>query len=791
MHRDDHSERAYAGMADAELARAAARGDTRAFVEIVRRYQSMVCGIALGVLGDFAASEDAAQEAFVAAWKKIEGLREPARLRAWLSQIARNAALAHRRGQRVHEGLDHLALLEDEAPGPDDVVARQEDTALVRELLARLPELYRTPLVLYYREGQSVCAVAEALGVSEDAVKQRLARGREMLRDRVSGLIETVLTSTGPTSQFTLAVAASIGALATPAAAAAGTALSCASASAECTSAATNASTTILTAMSTSKTILLTTVIAAVTFAPIGFFAGSRSPISTPTMVPASAPGASGMVPQARDLIRESEFVAEWRRLHDLYGTTPQAMPLLYNAIDEIKNPFRQRAFRTALMAEWVQVDPVGGLAFMLGKGPDDEQRQLFLREWLARDPAGAVNALLRSGSGWEMMARQCLPEIARSAPARLAEVASRLPKAQYGRDKSVRDAFALLAEADLNQARQASEGVTGPSRQQALAGIAQHWAKREVDAALDWAKGLTGEVDRDEIIRDALIGSAAVDPIGALERIGLVPSGGGYDGSSTTASRVIAQAAQADFNGTVRWLATNPGRFGREDLKGLSEAVTEELNGRAWDFLAGHSSDGTLAVLVPAIQFAVLNNASGQGPAIWEWLNGQSDEPATLQLREAVLRGAGFHHPELAVRMAADFSASPAGEAEAKQLAESLLNGGHLLHRLDGLMVQAPEGFKSTLLHTAFDLLYPDTMTDPHPPGSIGCLSCTRMSAWQGSSASPELGGLKLPKRRSLGREASRQANLKLQRLLPLPQVGRRRILSQRLNGWLRCRLG
>ena len=78
-------------------------------------------------------------------------------------------------------------------------------------LLAKLPETYRLPLVLYYREGQSVRAVAEALGISEDAVKQRLARGREMLRDRMSGLIETVLTRTGPTPIFTMVIAAAIG----------------------------------------------------------------------------------------------------------------------------------------------------------------------------------------------------------------------------------------------------------------------------------------------------------------------------------------------------------------------------------------------------------------------------------------------------------------------------------------------------------------------------------------------------------------------------------------------------
>src|SRR5213594_3095956 len=108
---------------DAELVHAARRGDKRAFVEIVARHQAMVCGIALGVLGDFAASEDAAQEAFLTAWRKIHELREPERLRGWLAQIARNAALGHLRRRRGHNALDDALDVMDESPAPDDATA--------------------------------------------------------------------------------------------------------------------------------------------------------------------------------------------------------------------------------------------------------------------------------------------------------------------------------------------------------------------------------------------------------------------------------------------------------------------------------------------------------------------------------------------------------------------------------------------------------------------------------------------------------------------------------------------
>src|ERR1043165_4406311 len=125
---------------DAELVAGARRGDKRAFVEIVARHQAMVCGIALSILGDFAASEDAAQEAFLTAWRKFHELREPERLRGWLAQIARNAALGQLRRVRGHEVVDDDLVLLDESPTPDQAAVSQEEAAIVRESLSKLPE---------------------------------------------------------------------------------------------------------------------------------------------------------------------------------------------------------------------------------------------------------------------------------------------------------------------------------------------------------------------------------------------------------------------------------------------------------------------------------------------------------------------------------------------------------------------------------------------------------------------------------------------------------------------------
>jgi hypothetical protein len=76
--------------------------------------------------------------------------------------------------------------------------------------LERIPELYREPLVLFYREHQSVEHVAAALDLSEDAVKQRLSRGRKLLHEQVLAFVEGALGRTNPGRAFTIGVLAAL-----------------------------------------------------------------------------------------------------------------------------------------------------------------------------------------------------------------------------------------------------------------------------------------------------------------------------------------------------------------------------------------------------------------------------------------------------------------------------------------------------------------------------------------------------------------------------------------------------
>ena len=192
------------------------QGNASAFEVLVRQYQSLVCSVAYSACGNLAQSEDIAQETFWIAWRQRGSLERPDHLRAWLCGIARNLAKnARRKALRPVESAGPLHVLTElstDEPGPAAEIVSREEEALVWQALAKIPESYREPLILFYRENQSAAEVAEALVLSEDTVKQRLSRGRAMLRERLADLVESGLSRSRPGRKFTVTVMAGLAA---------------------------------------------------------------------------------------------------------------------------------------------------------------------------------------------------------------------------------------------------------------------------------------------------------------------------------------------------------------------------------------------------------------------------------------------------------------------------------------------------------------------------------------------------------------------------------------------------
>jgi RNA polymerase sigma factor (sigma-70 family) len=213
---------------DAELVAESLDGNREAFRQIVERYQTLISSLAYCATGNVSQSEDLAQETFVTAWKKLADLREPDKLRPWLCGITRFLISKEFRRQGrepVHaaESLEADEWVSPEPLPPDQVISEEEKAILWRSL-ERIPEIYREPLVLFYREHQSIEAVARDLELSEDAVKQRLSRGRKLLQEQFLAFVAGALKQTAPDKTFTLGVMAALPLLAATAKAATATA---------------------------------------------------------------------------------------------------------------------------------------------------------------------------------------------------------------------------------------------------------------------------------------------------------------------------------------------------------------------------------------------------------------------------------------------------------------------------------------------------------------------------------------------------------------------------------------
>lgn len=179
-----------AGADEATLLERARRGDMEAYGELVTRYQALAQRTAYVITRDAGAAEDAAQEAFVKAYRALGRFRPGAPLRPWLLRIVANEAINRAKAASRHRSVD-LSLAKAEAA---DTEASPEAHALAaerREMLVRALSDMREEdrIVIAYRFffDLSEAEMAEALGIARGTVKSRLSRAMSRLRERLRG----------------------------------------------------------------------------------------------------------------------------------------------------------------------------------------------------------------------------------------------------------------------------------------------------------------------------------------------------------------------------------------------------------------------------------------------------------------------------------------------------------------------------------------------------------------------------------------------------------------------------
>jgi RNA polymerase sigma-70 factor (ECF subfamily) len=162
---------------DARLVCQAQAGDADAFGALYARYARVVHGLLLARVPR-AEVDDLVQDVFLAAWRRLDGLRDAAAFGGWLSMIARNRATDYQRR------APDRAELSDDLASPETASSRSEALAVL-DVIGGLPEAYRETLVLRLVEGMTGPEIAERTGLTPASVRVNLHRGMKLLRGKL------------------------------------------------------------------------------------------------------------------------------------------------------------------------------------------------------------------------------------------------------------------------------------------------------------------------------------------------------------------------------------------------------------------------------------------------------------------------------------------------------------------------------------------------------------------------------------------------------------------------------
>jgi RNA polymerase sigma-70 factor (ECF subfamily) len=165
----------------------ARQGDREAFGKLIGAYQTPVFNLAYRMLGNADEAEQAAQEAFIRAWTRLDGYDPGRKFSTWLLSITSNYCIDQIRKRRAQLlSLDeplpsHPALMSERDSGPEAKVSESEQQVVVQNLLETLPADYRQAVVLRYWYDMSYEEIAEVMETTVSAIKSRLFRARRQL----------------------------------------------------------------------------------------------------------------------------------------------------------------------------------------------------------------------------------------------------------------------------------------------------------------------------------------------------------------------------------------------------------------------------------------------------------------------------------------------------------------------------------------------------------------------------------------------------------------------------------
>ena len=173
---------------DMELIEACLSGDQDCFTELVNRYKNLVYSIILRQTRDSEETNDLAQDVFLKIYKNLHSYTPAFRFSTWVMRITSNHIIDQHRKKKLDTVSFEAHMVEtgDTIGGvtgsPESVYLQREQTERINKIVAELPDMYKIPVVLYHQQGLSYQEISEALGEPISKVKNRIFRGRKLLK---------------------------------------------------------------------------------------------------------------------------------------------------------------------------------------------------------------------------------------------------------------------------------------------------------------------------------------------------------------------------------------------------------------------------------------------------------------------------------------------------------------------------------------------------------------------------------------------------------------------------------
>ena len=171
---------------DFELVQMAVDGDELAFEEILERYKNLVYSVVFRMVADSEDANDIAQEVFIKVYKNLDRYSPEFKFSTWVIRIATNTVIDFRR--RKKQEFVSIDEMETELPDivtPENKYVEKETKSELMNAINSMPDMYKTPIVLYHLEGLSYQEISSILGVSMSKIKNRIFRGRKILKDEI------------------------------------------------------------------------------------------------------------------------------------------------------------------------------------------------------------------------------------------------------------------------------------------------------------------------------------------------------------------------------------------------------------------------------------------------------------------------------------------------------------------------------------------------------------------------------------------------------------------------------